>query len=98
MAETWIDAPECAAALHCSRRQLDAYKTEGILKPGIHFYGVGTQPRSCGKHIYCLERCREALLAHTQKLAEERQQLVANAVTYDEQHLAQLTKGAGANA
>ena len=97
MPETWLEARELAEALRCSERYIAQLKADKVLKPGAHFYSLGKTISSCGRHVYCLERCRETLLQLTEQNAKARDKAIADVVTYDEEHLDQLTKETQAN-
>ena len=90
MPETWLEARELAEALRCSERYISQLKADKVLKPGAHFYSLGKTTKSCGRHVYCLERCRETLLQLTEQHAKAREKAIADVVSYDEKHLNQL--------
>lgn len=92
MSETWIEADALAEELHCSKRQLEEFKAQRIFKPGHHFYGIGINGRRGGKHVYCLERCRETLLSRTAAKAAAERKAAKAITTYDTEHLDQLIK------
>ena len=62
MAETWLRKKELSHELLCSERTIDEFCTQRVFTAGSHFYRAGLQR---GSLVFCLERCREALLSHT---------------------------------
>jgi hypothetical protein len=94
MDSTWLPIEQLAEQLVCGARTVDALRTEGIFKAGVHFYAVGTGKQR-GKYVYCLEACRAALLQRTAELEAGRKAMVDAAVTYDEEHLHQLQTSLG---
>ena len=103
--ETWLPCEQLAESLCCSTRSIEGLKADGVFKPGQHFYSVGSGKSASGRgrHIYSLQRCRQALLRLTADRAAAKRTAeataIAAAVTYDEAHLAQLiTVSGGAKA
>ena len=68
---TWVEIPHLCKHLLCSDKVIYAAKKLGLFKPGEHFYCLGNISNG-GKHIYCVELCRQALLDETARLAKER--------------------------
>ncbi len=81
----WVPIAELSAAVGPSERQIHKFKTQGVLRPGVHFYAVGG---GGGQQFFSVPRVREALLEQTAKASQRRM-----AETYDEQHAAHLPKG-----
>ena len=86
MAETWLRKKELSHELLCSERTIDEFCAQSVFTAGSHFYRAGLQR---GSLVFCLERCREALLSHTAD-REAGQAAAPTPVTYDEEHLNQL--------
>ena len=63
---TWLPLKELSEQLYCSQRSIYKLKALGIFKPGTCFYRTGIGQKK-GKCIYNLEKCREALLKHSEK-------------------------------
>lgn len=88
MTETWLPKKELSAALHCSDRTIESCCAQAVFIAGEHFYRAGLKS---GALVFNLDRCRQALLDHTAaRQRAERDEPMP--VTYDEQHLAQLTQ------
>ena len=86
MTETWLRKKQLSHELLCSERTVDEFCSQGVFTAGAHFYRAGLQR---GSLVFCLERCRQALLSHT--AAREAEQGAAPcSVQYDEEHLNQL--------
>ena len=68
---TWVEIPQLRKELHCSDKVIYAAKKLGLFKPGEHFYALGNISKG-GKHIYCVELCRQALLDETARVTKER--------------------------
>ena len=62
----WLEIDDLAKGLMCSKKSVYNYRDEGIFVAGVHYYSVGTG-RVRGKHIYCLELCRQALIDRTKR-------------------------------
>ena len=62
----WLEIDDLAEGLKCSKKSVYNYRDEGIFVAGGHFYSVGNG-KLRGKHIYCLELCRKALIERTKK-------------------------------
>ena len=63
----WLEIDDLAKGLMCSKKLVYNYRDAGIFVAGVHYYSVGTG-RVRGKHIYCLELCRKALIERTKKM------------------------------
>ena len=89
--QTWLDIQQLAEQLCCSDRLIYEMRAELFLKPGVHFYTLG-KGTIRGKHIYCLELCREALLLRTAKKAKQKTKAeqIKTAEIYSESHLREL--------
>ena len=37
----WVPIADLSAAVGPSERQIHKFKTQGVLRPGVHFYAVG---------------------------------------------------------
>ena len=68
---TWVELPTLTEHLCCSTRTIYDLKKAGVLVGGKHFYATGTDTIK-GKHIYCIELCRQALLENTAELAKQK--------------------------
>ena len=65
----WLEIDDLAKGLMCSKKSVYNYRDDGIFVAGVHYYSVGTG-KGRGKHIYCLELCRKALIERTKKKAK----------------------------
>ncbi len=65
----WLEIDDLAKGLMCSKKSVYNYRDDGIFVAGVHYYSVGTG-KVRGKHIYCLELCRKALIERTKKNAK----------------------------
>ena len=85
--QTWLDIQQLAEQLGCSDRLVYEMRSEGLLVPGVDFYTLG-KGTIRGKHIYCLELCREALLLRTAKKTKlkAKAQRIKPTETYNEDH------------
>ena len=90
--ETWLDRQTLAKALFCTDRAIQTLKADGTFCGGVHYYAVGNGLKSGGKHVYCLELCREALLLRTAKKAKNKAKAaeLKPAETFDINHLGEL--------
>ena len=86
---TWVELPKLTEHLCCSTRIVYELKRAGVLKAGKHFYACGTETLK-GKHIYCIELCRQALLENTAELAKQKSKKIRSQETYNESHLKEL--------
>ena len=88
---TWLEIEQLAEQLHCSTRLIYELKNERVLVPGNDFYTLGSG-KIRGKHVYCLELCRAALLKRTAELAKQKAktQSVQPVETYNESRLNEL--------
>ena len=89
--QTWLDIQQLAEQLGCSDRLVYEMRSEGLLVPGVDFYTLG-KGTIRGKHIYCLELCRKALLLRTAektKLKASAEQ-IKPAETYSDSYLKEL--------
>lgn len=77
---------DLSAAVGPSERQIHKFKTQGVLRAGVHFYAVGG---GGGQQFYSVPRVREALLEQTAKAGRRRKP----AETYDRQHADALAQG-----
>ena len=78
----WLEIHDLAEGLKCSIKSVYNYRDDGIFVAGVHYYSVGTgQVR--GKHIYCLELCRQALIERTKR----QQQKIEKAETYSKEEI-----------
>ena len=86
--QTWLELEKLAEQLCCSDRLIYQMRSEGLLVPGVDFYTLG-KGTIRGKHIYCLELCREALLLRTAKKAKQKAKAeqIKPAEIYNESHL-----------
>ncbi len=93
---TWLEIEQLAEQLHCSTRLIYELKNERVLVPGNDFYTLGSG-KVRGKHVYCLERCRAALLKRTAELAKQKAQTqsIQPVETYNEDHLIDLVAKGG---
>ena len=62
----WLEIDDLAKGLMCSKKSVYNYRDDGIFVAGVHYYSVGTG-KVRGKHIYCLELCRQALIERTKR-------------------------------
>ncbi|MCP9799915.1 hypothetical protein [Synechococcus sp. RedBA-s] len=81
----WVPIAELSAAVGPSERQIHKLKTQGVLRPGHHFYAVGSDG---GQQFYSVPRVREALL----ELAAKKTRRRKPAEVYDQQHTAALVE------
>lgn len=86
---TWVEITELCKHLLCSEKVIYAAKRLDVLKAGEHFYALGNISKG-GKHIYCVELCRQALLDQTAKQAKVESDKIKNQETYQESHLKEL--------
>ena len=84
---TWVEIVPLSKQLLCSTKIIYELKKIGVFKPGIHFY---TLIDLNGKHVYCVELCRRALLEKTAELAKEKSKNIRSQETYSECHLKAL--------
>ena len=74
---------------------MDSFKKDthryafGLVKAGVHFYALGNISKG-GKHIYCVELCRQALLDETAKQAKAESDKVKAQEVYNQSHLKEL--------
>ena len=78
----WLEIDDLAKGLMCSKKSVYNYRDDGIFVAGVHYYSVGTG-RVRGKHIYCLELCRQALIERTKR----QQQKIEKAETYSKEEI-----------
>jgi hypothetical protein len=81
----WVPIADLSAAVGPSERQIHKFKTQGVLRPGVHFYAVGG---GGGQQFYSVPLVWEALLEQTAIAFRRRR-----AETYDVQQAAHLSKG-----
>ena len=93
---TWVEITELCKHLLCSEKVIYSAKRLEVLKAGEHFYALGNISKG-GKHIYCVELCRQALLDQTAKQAKAESDKIKNQETYQESHLKELI-GSGCKA
>ena len=86
---TWVEIPQLREHLLCSDKVIYTAKKLGVLKPGEHFYCLGNISKG-GKHIYCVELCRQALLDQTAKQASAVSDKIKSQENYQESHLKEL--------
>ena len=89
---TWVEIPQLRKELLCSDKVIYAAKKLGVLKPGEHFYCLGNISKG-GKHIYCVELCRQALLDQTAKQAKAESEKIKKKEVYNDSHLKELVTG-----
>ncbi len=63
MEQLWSSSTEACKALGISRATLQTLKTEGLLKPGVHYYRRGIGAR--GPIQWDVVACRQVLLERT---------------------------------
>ena len=78
----WLEIHDLAEGLKCSIKSVYNYRDDGIFVAGVHYYSVGNG-KVRGKHIYCLELCRQALIERTKR----QQQKVEKAETYSKEEI-----------
>ena len=78
----WLEIDDLAKGLMCSKKSVYNYRDDGIFVAGVHYYSVGTG-KVRGKHIYCLELCRQALIERTKR----QQQKIEKAETYSKEEI-----------
>ena len=78
----WLEIHDLAEGLKCSIKSVYNYRDDGIFVAGVHYYSVGTG-KVRGKHIYCLELCRQALIERTKR----QQQKIEKAETYSKKEI-----------
>ena len=93
---TWTEIGPLCEQLFCSPKVIYSAKRLEVLKAGVHFYALGNISKG-GKHIYCVELCRQALLDQTAKQAKAESDKIKNQETYQESHLIELV-GSGCKA
>lgn len=81
----WVTIAELSAAVGPSERQIHKFKSQGILRPGFHYYSVGEKG---GQLFFSVPRVRETLLELTAERSQHRRP-----ETYDEHHSEQLSQG-----
>ena len=86
---TWVEITELCKHLLCSEKVIYAAKRLDVLKAGEHFYALGNISKG-GKHIYCVELCRQALLDQTAKLAKVESDKIKAQEVYNQSHLKEL--------
>tara|TARA_Y100000739_G_C20240823_1_gene298796 strand:+ start:188 stop:484 length:297 start_codon:yes stop_codon:yes gene_type:complete len=86
---TWVEITQLCEHLLCSDKVIYAAKRKDVLKAGVHFYCLGNISNG-GKHIYCVELCRQALLDQTAKLAKAESDKLKAQETYSDSHLKEL--------
>ena len=79
---SWLEIDDLAKGLMCSKKSVYNYRDDGIFVAGVHYYSVGTG-KVRGKHIYCLELCRQALIERTKR----QQQKIEKAETYSKEEI-----------
>ena len=89
---TWVEIGPLCKHLLCSDKVIYAAKRNDLLKAGEHFYCLGNISAG-GKHIYCVELCRQALLDQTAKLAKAESEKIKATETYNDSHLKELVAG-----
>ena len=85
----WVEIAQLREHLLCSEKVIYAAKRLGVLKAGVHFYALGNISKG-GKHIYCVELCRQALLDETAKQAKAESEKVKAQEVYNPSHLNEL--------
>ena len=85
----WVEIAQLREHLLCSEKVIYAAKRLGVLKAGVHFYALGNISKG-GKHIYCVELCRQALLDETAKQASAVSAKIKSQESYKESHLNEL--------
>ena len=85
----WVEIAQLREHLLCSEKVIYAAKRLGVLKAGVHFYALGNISKG-GKHIYCVELCRQALLDETAKQASAVSDKIKSQECYQESHLKEL--------
>ncbi|WP_413684195.1 hypothetical protein [Prochlorococcus sp. MIT 1011] len=85
----WVEIAQLREHLLCSEKVIYAAKRLGVLKAGVHFYALGNISKG-GKHIYCVELCRQALLDETAKQAKAESEKVKAQEVYNQSHLNEL--------
>ena len=85
----WVEIAQLREHLLCSEKVIYAAKRLGVLKAGVHFYALGNISKG-GKHIYCVELCRQALLDQTAKQASAVSAKIKSQESYKESHLKEL--------
>ena len=85
----WVEIAQLREHLLCSEKVIYAAKRLGVLKAGVHFYALGNISKG-GKHIYCVELCRQALLDETAKQASAVSSKIKSQESYKESHLKEL--------
>jgi|TARA_B100000965_G_scaffold75483_1_gene59776 hypothetical protein len=85
----WVEIAQLREHLLCSEKVIYAAKRLGVLKAGVHFYALGNISKG-GKHIYCVELCRQALLDETAKQASAVSAKIKSQESYKESHLKEL--------
>ena len=85
----WVEIAQLREHLLCSEKVIYAAKRLGVLKAGVHFYALGNISKG-GKHIYCVELCRQALLDETAKQAKAASEKIQANEVYSESHLKEL--------
>ena len=86
---TWVEITELCKHLLCSEKVIYSAKRLEVLKAGEHFYALGNISKG-GKHIYCVELCRQALLDQTAKQAKAASEKIQAQGAYSESHLKEL--------
>ena len=86
---TWVEITELCKHLLCSEKVIYSAKRLEVLKAGEHFYALGNISKG-GKHIYCVELCRQALLDETAKQASAVSAKIKSQESYKESHLKEL--------
>jgi hypothetical protein len=76
----WVEIAQLREHLLCS---------EKVIYAGVHFYALGNISKG-GKHIYCVELCRQALLDETAKQAKAASEKIQAQEVYSESHLKEL--------
>ena len=85
----WVEIAQLREHLLCSEKVIYAAKRLGVLKAGVHFYALGNISKG-GKHIFCVELCRQALLDETAKQASAVSAKIKSQESYKESHLKEL--------
>ena len=85
----WVEIAQLKEHLLCSEKVIYAAKRLGVLKAGVHFYALGNISKG-GKHIYCVELCRQALLDETAKQAKAASEKIKAQEVFSESHLKEL--------
>ena len=86
---TWVEIAQLCEQLLCSEKVIYAAKRLDVLKAGKHFYALGNISKG-GKHIYCVELCRQALLDQTAKQAKAESEKIKTQEVYNQSHLKEL--------